>query len=122
MRSVSDDPTDADLRALAEWRSALRRFLASSERIARREGVSPAQYQLILFVGATPDGRPPAIGDLARRMQVEHQSAVAYGNRFANGYLERDWTGIGISTQFDFIIVHSRAIPAPRSDSSRLET
>jgi hypothetical protein len=26
---------------------------------------------------------------------MEHQSAVAYGNRFANGYLERDWTGSG---------------------------
>lgn len=28
---------------------------------------------------------------------MEHQSAVTYGNRFANGYLERDWTGVGIS-------------------------
>jgi aminopeptidase N len=37
---------------------------------------------------------------------MEHQSAVAYGNRFANGYLERDWTGVGISPKFDFIIIH----------------
>ncbi|MBK9239064.1 MAG: M1 family metallopeptidase [Acidobacteria bacterium] len=37
---------------------------------------------------------------------MEHQSAVTYGNRFANGYLERDWTGVGISTKFDFIIIH----------------
>src|SRR6266542_5243291 len=37
---------------------------------------------------------------------MEHQSAVTYGNRFANGYLERDWTGVGISTRFDFIIIH----------------
>ena len=28
---------------------------------------------------------------------MEHQSAVTYGNRFANGYLERDWTGVGIA-------------------------
>ncbi len=40
---------------------------------------------------------------------MEHQSAVTYGNRFANGYLERDWTGVGISTKFDFIIVHESA-------------
>ena len=33
-------------------------------------------------------------------------SAVTYGNRFANGYLERDWTGVGISTRFDVIIIH----------------
>jgi aminopeptidase N len=40
---------------------------------------------------------------------MEHQSAVTYGNRFANGYLERDWTGVGISPRFDFIIVHESA-------------
>lgn len=37
---------------------------------------------------------------------MEHQSAVAYGNQFKNGYLDRDWTGVGISPRFDFIIVH----------------
>jgi aminopeptidase N len=40
---------------------------------------------------------------------MEHQSAVTYGNRFANGYLERDWTGVGISLKFDFIIIHESA-------------
>ena len=37
---------------------------------------------------------------------MEHQSAIAYGNGFENGYLHRDWTGVGISPRFDFIIVH----------------
>ena len=37
---------------------------------------------------------------------MEHQSAVAYGNGFDNGYLHRDWTGVGISPRFDFIIIH----------------
>lgn len=37
---------------------------------------------------------------------MEHQTAVTYGNRFQNGYLERDWTGVGISPRFDFIIIH----------------
>lgn len=37
---------------------------------------------------------------------MEHQTAVTYGNRYANGYLERDWTGVGISPKFDFIIIH----------------
>jgi aminopeptidase N len=40
---------------------------------------------------------------------MEHQSAVTYGNRFSNGYLERDWTGVGVSTKFDFIIIHESA-------------
>jgi aminopeptidase N len=37
---------------------------------------------------------------------MEHQSAVTYGNGFKNGYLNRDWTGVGISPKFDFIIIH----------------
>jgi aminopeptidase N len=40
---------------------------------------------------------------------MEHQSAVTYGNRFANGYLERDWTEVGVSLKFDFIIIHESA-------------
>lgn len=37
---------------------------------------------------------------------MEHQSAVSYGNHFTNGYYGRDWTGVGISMKFDFIIIH----------------
>jgi aminopeptidase N len=37
---------------------------------------------------------------------MEHQSAVTYGNLFKNGYLGRDWTGVGVSMKFDFIIIH----------------
>ena len=37
---------------------------------------------------------------------MEHQSAVAYGNHFANSYNGGDWTGVGISPRFDFIIIH----------------
>jgi len=40
---------------------------------------------------------------------MEHQSAVAYGNHFENGYSGRDWTGVGISPKFDFIIIHESA-------------
>ncbi|HKR58649.1 MAG TPA: M1 family metallopeptidase [Pyrinomonadaceae bacterium] len=40
---------------------------------------------------------------------MEHQSAVTYGNQFANGYLNRDWTGVGVSLKFDFIIIHESA-------------
>ena len=40
---------------------------------------------------------------------MEHQSAVTYGNHFTNGYLGRDWTGVGICPKFDFIIIHESA-------------
>jgi aminopeptidase N len=37
---------------------------------------------------------------------MEHQSAVAYGNQFKNGYLGRDLSGTGWGLKWDFIIVH----------------
>ncbi len=37
---------------------------------------------------------------------MEHQTAVSYGNGFINGYNGGDWTGVGISPRFDFIIIH----------------
>ena len=37
---------------------------------------------------------------------MEHQSAVAYGNRFMNGYLGKDLSGSGWGKKWDYIIVH----------------
>ena len=37
---------------------------------------------------------------------MEHQSAVAYGNGFVNGYMGRDLSGTGWGLKWDFIIVH----------------
>lgn len=40
---------------------------------------------------------------------MEHQSAVAYGNWFRNGYRDRDLSGTGLGLTFDFIIIHESA-------------
>ncbi len=40
---------------------------------------------------------------------MEHQSAIAYGNRFENGYLGADLSGTGWGKKFDFIIIHESA-------------
>jgi aminopeptidase N len=37
---------------------------------------------------------------------MEHQSAVAYGNKYKKGYLGSDLSGTGIGLLFDFIIIH----------------
>jgi len=37
---------------------------------------------------------------------MEHQSAVAYGNRYKKGYLGMDNSGTGIGMLFDYIIIH----------------
>ena len=40
---------------------------------------------------------------------MEHQSAIAYGNHFHNGYLGRDFSHTGLGLTWDFIIVHESA-------------
>jgi aminopeptidase N len=37
---------------------------------------------------------------------MEHQSAVAYGNKYLKGYLGNDISGTGIGILFDYIIIH----------------
>ncbi len=37
---------------------------------------------------------------------MEHQSAVAYGNEYMDGYLGRDLSGTGIGLKWDYIIIH----------------
>jgi len=40
---------------------------------------------------------------------MEHQSAVAYGNGYQNGYLGTDLSKTGIGLKWDFIIIHESA-------------
>ncbi|MBA3318520.1 MAG: M1 family metallopeptidase [Gemmatimonadales bacterium] len=45
----------------------------------------------------------------APHLGMEHQSAVAYGNGFVNGYRGQDLSGTGWGLTWDFIIVHETA-------------
>ena len=40
---------------------------------------------------------------------MEHQSAVAYGNNYQNGYLGRSLSSSGVGNKFDYIIIHESA-------------
>ncbi len=71
---------ESDYQRLARFRYALRRFLRFSEEAARRAGVSPGQYQLLLFVRSYGTA-PPTVADLAERLQIRHQSAVGLIDR-----------------------------------------
>ncbi len=42
----------------------------------------------------------------APHLGMEHQTAVAYGNKFGNGYLGKDLSGTGWGLKWDYIIVH----------------
>jgi aminopeptidase N len=37
---------------------------------------------------------------------MEHQSAIAYGNKYRNGYLGMDRSGTGWGSKWDYIIIH----------------
>ncbi|OYZ49341.1 MAG: peptidase M1, partial [Sphingobacteriales bacterium 24-40-4] len=37
---------------------------------------------------------------------MEHQSAIAYGNKYLNGYRGRDLSGTGLGLKWDYIIIH----------------
>jgi len=42
----------------------------------------------------------------APHLGMEHQSAIAYGNKYLNGYLGNDLSGSGWGKDWDYIIVH----------------
>jgi DNA-binding MarR family transcriptional regulator len=65
-----------DYVTLAELRYQLRRFFRVREIAARRAGVEPQQYLLLLQLkGLEPQG-PATIRDLAERLQLRHHSTV----------------------------------------------
>ncbi|HLW74646.1 MAG TPA: MarR family transcriptional regulator [Gammaproteobacteria bacterium] len=82
--------SDADYLTLAAFRASLRRFLRSSEGIAHGLGLTPQQHQVLLAIRGFPGDEPPSVGELAARLQVNHNSAVGLVTRLENqGYLRR---------------------------------
>jgi DNA-binding MarR family transcriptional regulator len=71
----------AHLRKLAEFRFQLRRFLHVSQAAAERLGLHNQQYQMLQCIGGMPDGMPPTIANVARRMLLKHNSTVELVDR-----------------------------------------
>ncbi|MEP1123939.1 MAG: MarR family transcriptional regulator [Ilumatobacter sp.] len=89
---VDHDPalTDDDYRSLAEFRHALRRFLAFSERAARDHDIPPAQHQLLLAIRGSAPGRHPSTSDLAEVLQLRlHSVGELIDRAESNGFVER---------------------------------
>ena len=80
MRFLKVREIDQDqIRALAGFRDALRRFLAFSEEAASDAGVTPLQYQALLAIKAA-DGRMTP-GDLARELLIKANAGVQMVDR-----------------------------------------
>src|SRR5205809_5533875 len=76
----------------AEFRSALRRFLRRSERMARASGLTPQRYLLLLMIKGAPDGRERStVTELAERLQLAQSTVTELVRRAEEtGLLERE--------------------------------
>src|SRR5215472_2906240 len=83
--------TAAEFRALAEFRYRIRIFLNGSEEAARKAGLEPQQYALMLALRGLPAEAEPSIRELAERMQLRHHSVVELVDRLERRqYLRRE--------------------------------
>jgi DNA-binding MarR family transcriptional regulator len=71
-----------DYRALAEFRHALRQFLAFSEAAAAQAGLTPAQHQALLGIKGMAE-QPVTVGALAAWLNVKPHSCAGLVDRLA---------------------------------------
>jgi DNA-binding MarR family transcriptional regulator len=84
------DITTADYRALAALRYRIRLFLREGDAAARRVGLEPQQYLLLLALRGLPEGAQPTIQTLAERLMLKHNSTVELIDRLeTRGYVRR---------------------------------
>jgi len=79
--------TDADYRALSEFRYLLRCFLEFSQNAAKGVGLQPRHHQALLAIKGFPSGGPVTVGDLAERLRIRHHSAVELVDRLVEAGL-----------------------------------
>src|SRR5205814_10122439 len=96
-----------DVIAAADFRAALRRFLRRSERVARRSGLTPQRYLLLLMIKGAPDGSEQStVTELAGRLQLAQSSVTELVSRAEEtGLLERE------QSQADARAAHLRLTP-----------
>ena len=79
---MSIDPSIAEVVQVAEFRTALRRFLRRSERIARQSGLTPQRYLLLLMIKGAADGREQStVTELADRLQLAQSTVTELVSR-----------------------------------------
>jgi DNA-binding MarR family transcriptional regulator len=70
-----------DFERLAALRYALRQFSRKTEIEARRAGLTPQQYLLLLTVKGFPGRESASITELAERLQIRHNAVIGLVNR-----------------------------------------
>ncbi|HXY59131.1 MAG TPA: MarR family transcriptional regulator [Methylocystis sp.] len=82
-------PTEAELLALAHFRSALRKFLAFSERAASELGLTMQWYQALLVIKTAGRKTPISVGELAHQLMIRDHSAAELVSRLVDAKLVR---------------------------------
>jgi len=90
--------------AVAEFRAALRKFLRRSERIARRSGLTPQRYSLLMMIKGAPDGAEQStVTELSDRLQLAQSTVTELVHRAEEaGLVERE------QSQTDARVAHLR--------------
>jgi DNA-binding MarR family transcriptional regulator len=70
-----------EIEGVASLRYALRRFSRKTEIEARRIGLTPQQYFLLLAIKGFPGRETANITELAERLQVRHNAVIGLVNR-----------------------------------------
>lgn len=80
---AADDPelSKEEYVRLAQLRHSLREFARSTELEARKAGVTPQQYQLLLAIKGFPGREQANISELAERLQIRHNAVIGLVNR-----------------------------------------
>ena len=87
---MSAEITTEEFRALAELRYRIRHFLSEGDSAARKAGLEPQQYLLLLMIRGLPSGEEATIRTLADRLALKHHSVVELVDRMeAHGYVRR---------------------------------
>jgi len=77
---------------VAEFRAALRVFLRKAEQNARKSGLTPQRYLLLLMIKGSPSGRETStVTELAERLQLAQSTVTELVSRAEEiGLLERE--------------------------------
>jgi DNA-binding MarR family transcriptional regulator len=92
---------------VADFREALRRFLRTSERVARQSGLTPQRYLLLLMIKGARDGSEKStVTELAERLQLAQSTVTELVSRAEDaGLVERE------QSQSDARVAHLRLTP-----------
>lgn len=80
-------PTEQELEALANFRFALRKFLAFSEAAAADEGITMQWYQALLVIKTFRGGGDISVGELADQLMIRDHSAAELVSRLNHAKL-----------------------------------